>query len=438
MTSRTGAHLIAETLRTLEINVLFGIVGIPIVEIAEACINNGIRFIAFRNEQSASYAAQAYGYLTGRPGVCLVVGGPGVIHAMAGMVNAHVNHWPILVIAGYIENHQREMGGFQEFDHVSLVKTVAKFAAQPSEVGSIPFLIEKGYRTAFYGRPGPTFVDIPANFIRAGVSDLKGVASITSVPDAPKSMACTEMIRQAVSKLREARAPLVVIGKGCAYARAEQSIRSFIDSANIPFLPTPMGKGVVPDSHPLNVAAARSTALAGADIVLLFGARLNWILHFGGPPRWKRDVCFIQVDIAAEELGNNAPNSKIRLLGDVGLISEQLLQALAGWRYAADSSEYVRTIRARAKKNVAKTRELAKSDRIPMNYQRALTEIKEAVAGADVVWVNEGANTMDIGRSIFQCELPRRRIDAGTFATMGVGMGYAIAGKSAYGTADFC
>lgn len=428
MSSRTGAQLIAETLRTLQINTLFGIVGIPIVEIAEACIHNGIRFIAFRNEQSASYAAQAYGYLTGRPGVCLVVGGPGVVHAMAGMVNAHVNCWPILVIAGYIETYQREMGGFQELDHVSLVKGSTKFAVQPPDVGRIAYLIEKAYRTAFYGRPGPTFVDIPANFIRAAVTDFKAVDNITSIPDAPKSMASAEMVRQAVAQLRGARAPLVVVGKGSAYARAEKSIRSLVETCQLPFLPTPMGKGVVPDSHPLNVAAARTTALAGADVVILLGARLNWILHFGGPPRWKHDVQFIQVDVAAEELGNNAPNSKIRLLGDVGLISEQIQEALGGWKYNAESSAYVRGIREHAKKNTVKAKELAKSDRIPMNYQRALTEIKEAVEGEDVVWVSEGANTMDIGRSIFEVELPRRRVDAGTFATMGVGMGYAIAG----------
>src|SRR5438046_3908738 len=161
----TGAHLVAECLRSLRVDIVFGIVGIPIVEIAEACTSLGIRFISFRNEQSASYAAQAYGYFTGRPGVCLVVGGPGVVHAMAGIVNAQVNCWPILVIAGYIETYQKEMGGFQELDHISLVKPHTKFAAQPPSIDRIPFMLEKAYRSTFYGRPGPAFVDIPANFI---------------------------------------------------------------------------------------------------------------------------------------------------------------------------------------------------------------------------------------------------------------------------------
>src|SRR5271154_1858796 len=169
-TEHTGAHVVADTLRSLQVDVVFGIVGIPIVEIAEACISLGIRFIAFRNEQSAGYAAQAYGYLTGRPGVCLVVGGPGVVHAMAGIVNAHVNCWPILVIAGYIETYQKEMGGFQELDHVSLLKPHTKFAAQPPSVQRIPYFLEKAYRSTFYGRPGPAFIDVPANFIRSRVN----------------------------------------------------------------------------------------------------------------------------------------------------------------------------------------------------------------------------------------------------------------------------
>jgi 2-hydroxyacyl-CoA lyase 1 len=430
----TGAELVAETLRALRVQVVFGIVGIPVVEIAEALIACGIRFIAFRNEQSASYAAQAYGYLTGRPGVCLVVGGPGVVHAMAGIVNAQVNCWPLLVIAGYIESYQKERGGFQELDHISFLKPHTKFASQPPTVTHIPFMLEKAYRTAFYGRPGPAFIDLPANFIKASLASSTAILSSTklSVPDCPKSMASTDMVSRVCALLRSAKSPLVVIGKGCAYARAESHIRRFINEVQLPFLPTPMGKGVMPDSHPFNVASARSTALAGADVVLLLGARLNWMLHFGTKPKWRADVIFVQVDIAAEELGNNANSSQLHLLGDIGLITAQLRDVLSDWKYDSSRSQFIETLRQNAERNVATARRLAASDRIPMSYQRALTEIKEGLIGLDVVYVSEGANTMDIGRSIFDVQEPRRRLDAGTFATMGVGMGYAIAGISAY------
>jgi 2-hydroxyacyl-CoA lyase 1 len=431
----TGAHLVAETLKSLQVEVVFGIVGIPIVEIAEACIALGIRFVAFRNEQSASYAAQAYGYLTGRPGVCLVVGGPGVVHAMAGIVNATVNCWPILVIAGFIETYQKEMGGFQELDHISLLKPHTKFAAQPPSIDRIPFMLEKAYRSAFYGRPGPSFVDIPANFIRSSLPQSIPISTILPlpVPNSPKSMASKEMVHRAASLLKSAEAPLVVIGKGCAYARAEEQLRTFIGATQLPFLPTPMGKGVVPDSHPLNVAAARSKALAGADVVLLLGARLNWILHFGTRSKWRQGVKFIQVDITAEELGNNANDSEVRLLGDISLVVNQLSKSLSGWKYNTKST-FLTEIKAKTHSNLAAARKLAKLDRVPMGYHRALTEIKEGLVGTDVVYVSEGANTMDISRSIFDVQDPRQRVDAGTFATMGVGMGYAIAGKTSADT----
>ena len=429
-----GAELVAETLHLLQVHVVFSIVGIPVVEITEACITGGIRFIAFRNKQSASYPAQAYVYLTGRPGVCLVVGGPGVVYAMAGIVNAQVNCWPILVIAGYIESYQRERGGFQELDHISFLKPHTKFSAQPPTVTHIPFMLEKAYRTAFYGRPGASFIDTPANFIWASVASSPVNISSTdlSVPECPRSMASASMVSRVSSLLKSAKAPLVVIGKGCAYARAESHIRAFIDGVGLPFLPTPMGKGVMPDSHPLKVSPTRTVALAGADVVLVLGARLNWMLHFGSKPKWRGDVTFVQVDIAAEELGNNANSSQPHLLGDVGLITDQLREALSGWKYDSESSPFFTKVRQHAQKNIATARRLAASDQVPMTYHRALSEIKQGLNGIDVVYVSEGANTIDIGRSIFDVQKPRRRIDAGTFATMGVGIGYGIAGTSEF------
>jgi len=156
------------------------------------------------------------------------------------------------------------------------------------------------------------------------------------------------------------------------------------------------------------------------------------MLHFGSKPKWRGDVTFVQVDIAAEELGNNANSSQPHLLGDVGLITDQLREALSGWKYDSESSPFFTKVRQHAQKNIATAHPLALSDQVPMTYHRALSEIKQGLNGIDVVYVSEGANTMDIGRSIFDVQKPRRRIDAGTFATMGVGMGYAIAGTSEF------
>ncbi|KAI9802522.1 MAG: hypothetical protein M1833_001594 [Piccolia ochrophora] len=434
----TGASIIAHALHDLGVQVIFGIVGIPVVEIAEEAINLGIRFLAFRNEQAASYAASAYGYITGQPGVCLVVGGPGVLHAMAGIGNSSANAWPLLLLAGSSETDQVTKGAFQELDAIALLAPHTKLAVRPPSLESIPECIRSAHRNAWYGRPGTGFVDLPADLIQGVVESTDGVKAAQQLAPPPNARADEDLVAAAVKLLQNAKAPLVVIGKGAAYAQAEGVIREFIDTTGIHFLPTPMGKGVVPDSHPLNTASARSTALAHADVVLVLGARLNWILHFGEPPKWNPAARFIQVDISAEEIGRNTSSTSLGLVGDLKQVTAQLLRHIRPFRYDPSSSPYASLLSASRTKNETTAARVAANDAIPMTLSHALTTIKNTLhslsppsAGA-TVYVSEGANTMDTSRSIFPVEQPRLRLDAGTHATMGVGLGYAIAAHAAY------
>ena len=432
MASATGAVLIARALHELGVKVIFGLVGIPVVQIAEEAIALGIRFIAFRNEQAASYAATAYGYLTGRPGICLVVGGPGVLHAMAGIGNSSANAFPTLFLAGSSESHLVTKGAFQELDAISLLTPHTKIAIRAS-TDSISQTITNAYRTSWYGRGGPGFVDFPADIIQE-----EGEESTTSVvPAPPKAAADPEKIQSIASLFKSAKAPLVVVGKGSAISQAENVIRKFIDQTKIPFLPTPMGKGVVPDSHPSNASSARSAALKGADIVLVLGARLNWILHFGEEPKWNAAVKIIQVDLSAEEIGKNAGDPALGIIGDINVVTSQLTQALRGWQYD-QSSKYIQNLKASTVKNEVAAAKAAISNKIPMTYGRTFDAIKQTLhrlsppEDGGIVYVSEGSNTMDISRSVFPVEHPRLRLDAGTHATMGVGLGYAIAAHCAY------
>ncbi|KAG0175565.1 hypothetical protein DFQ28_008856 [Apophysomyces sp. BC1034] len=430
--SATGAELIAAALKHQGVDVIFGIVGIPVVEVAEACQAAGIRFIGFRNEQSAAYAATAYGYLSGRPGVCLTVGGPGVVHGLAGLLNAKLNCWPLVLLAGSSDTDQVDMGAFQELDQVEACKPYCKYAARPMSVDKIPFVIEKAMRSAVYGRPGAAYVDLPADFIqypmqRKSLSTLQ----VQRVPDVPRSMADISKIGEAAQLLSQAKAPLIVIGKGASYSRAEKEILQLVERTQIPFLPTPMGKGVLSDSHTLCVSAARSQALKEADVVLMLGARLNWILHYGSSPRWSPNVKFIHVDVQAEETGNNGVNT-LPLVGDIKLVVSQLLsQPLA----RLSGNTYANTLAAKVQKNREKSMALTAGSRTGiMSYQMAFKVIKDILPSKDVVYISEGANTMDIARSFFDVHEPRHRLDAGTGATMGVGMGYAIAAQVYYPT----
>ncbi|KAI8379040.1 thiamine pyrophosphate enzyme, N-terminal TPP binding domain-containing protein [Blakeslea trispora] len=430
----SGADVIAQSLKIQGVQVVFGIVGIPVVEIAEACIAIGIQFIGFRNEQSAAYAASIYGYLSGRPGVCLSVGGPGVVHALAGLLNSKINCFPMVLLSGSSETDQVERGAFQELDQVEACRPYCKYSARPTSLEQVPFVIEKAFRSAWYGRPGAAYVDLPADFIQYAVTNKQVLdqVQLPPAPSPPKSMADLFHVQKAIELLQSAKRPLIVIGKGAAYARAEKEVRALVEKTGFPFLPTPMGKGVISDDHPLCVSAARSKALKEADVVLLIGARLNWILHYGQQPRWNKNVKFIQIDISPEEHGNNR-NDTIPLLGDIQLVIEQLTQLVTQNRLQIQSN-YTSGLINKVKQNAQKLREAGQkgSDEAILNYQTAFTVIKQHLPQQDVVYVSEGANTMDIGRSFFDVAEPRQRLDAGTGATMGVGMGYAIAAQAYY------
>jgi 2-hydroxyacyl-CoA lyase 1 len=421
----TGASLLARCLKQQGADYMFGVVGFPVIPLASAAQREGITFIGMHNEQAAAYAAQAAGYLTGRPQSCLVVSGPGVLHALGGLANARENCWPMLLIGGASETYQTGMGAFQEERQVMAAAPYAKYAHAIDRVDRIPYYVEQAVRTSLYGRPGPAYLDVPDDIIQGSVGD-EEVRMVGTVAAPPRPQAAPADIEAALAALRRAERPLVIIGKGMAWARAEEETREFIERTQLPFLATPMGKGVVSDGHPLSVGAARSYALKNADMVLLLGARLNWMLHFGKPPRFAPDVKVIQVDIAAEQIGHNVPPD-VALVGDGRSIVAQLNTALAADPWCCpEASPWRDGIAGKRADNSTAVAAMANDDRTPMNYYRALRDLREAMP-ANAIIVSEGANTMDIGRTQLPNSEPRTRLDAGTYGTMGVGLGFAVA-----------
>jgi 2-hydroxyacyl-CoA lyase 1 len=420
-----GGTIIAKALKAQGVEYAFGIVGYPIYGVASAIQKEGIHYFGFRNEQAASYAAGAVGYLTGRPGACVTVSGPGMIHGLAGLANANINCWPMLLLSGSSETYLEGKGAFQECPQVDAARLFCKYSARPDSLRRLPIFIEQAVRASLYGRPGAAYVDLPSDQIEGKV-DADKLFVPPRCPDATRPAAEAASVERAVALLRTAERPLVIIGKGAAYSRAEDELRTFIERTQLPFLPTPMGKGVVSDDHPLCTAPARSYALANADVVLLVGARLNWILHFGQPPRFATGAKILQVDIAAEEIGNNVA-TEVAMVGDAKRVMQQILEALddAPFVHAKDSA-WRRGLAESVAKNEAAVEGMMASDAEPMGYYRALREIRDRLP-ANTLLVSEGANTMDISRTVLPGREPRTRIDAGTFGTMGVGSGFAIA-----------
>lgn len=425
-----GRDVLAQALKSQGVEFVFGVVGYPIVEFGFTLQHLGIKYVGMRNEQAASYAAAAVGYLTGRPGCVLVVPGPGAVHALAGMGNASANGWPLLCIAGSSELGQDGLGAFQEAlppqggaqMQVQMPYAVCKYAVKAAEAARIPYFVEQAVRYSIMGRPGAAYVEVAGDTLRDEVKE--EIHYPPKCADPPMSPALESDIKRALACLAGAKSPLLIVGKGAAYAGASPELSEFVEKTGTPFLPTPMGKGVLPDDHPLCVSSARSGALKGADVILLVGARLNWILHYGRPPRYQRGVKVIHVELLPEEVGHSIP-AEVALIGHAKTISAQLVAGLAAAPFKAPTA-WTGGLQQEGQKSQAIFASHASNRASPMNYYCALGIINKHTP-RDAVVMNEGSDTMDIGRTVLNNYLPRKRLDAATWGTMGVGLGQAIA-----------
>ena len=420
-----GADLLAKSLKEQGVQFMFGVVGFPVGPIADAAQKVGLPYIGMRNEQAASYAAGAVGYLTGRPGSCIVVTGPGVIHGLSGLANAQQNCWPMILIGGASETYRNGMGSFQEERQVMAATPVSKWAHGIESVNRIPFYVEMAVRQSTYGRPGATYLDFPDDMI-TGSCDTADVDEVRKCPEPPRTMAMPQDIEHALDVLQSAQRPLLLIGQGMATSGAEAEVRAFVERTQIPFVRTPKGKGVMPDDHPLSAGAARSLALSQADVVFLMGARFNWILHFGLPPRYAKDVRVVQLDIEPESMHQNKP-AEACLVGDGKAIVAQLNAALSGrqW-FHPEGSPWRQSIAKKAAENAAMIAPQIADDSSPGGYYRLFRDIREWLP-KNVVLCSEGATTMDIGGTMMPLENPRSYLNAGTYGTMGVGLGLVVA-----------
>ncbi|KAF6207624.1 hypothetical protein GE061_016071 [Apolygus lucorum] len=418
-----GNTILAECLKLQGVEYVFGIIGIPVVELSMAMQQAGLHYVGMRNEQAAAYAAQAIGFLTGKPAVVLVVSGPGLLHVIGGMGNAQSNCWPLIVVGGSCSVDHEGIGGFQECPQVDLCRPYCKYSARPASAVLIPQHVEKAYRMVTYGRPGVAYLDFPGTLLTSSVPR-GSVHHVLKCKLPPVCFPDPQAIDNAVMVLARAQKPLVIIGKGAAYDRSEKSVFDLVHHTGLPWLPTPMGKGVMPDVHHGSVAKARTLALQEADVILLLGARLNWMLHFGRPPRFNKNVFIIQVDICPEEIGNSV-NSGIAVLSNVGPACDAIKAKLGDWKYD-QSSPWIKKLQTKCSQNDKYVQHMGNDVSVPLNYYAVLKKIQEVIPKQCII-VSEGANTMDIGRGILQNNLPRHRLDAGTFGTMGVGPGFAIA-----------
>jgi oxalyl-CoA decarboxylase len=422
-----GYHLVVDALKLNDVHRMYGLVGIPITDLARVAQASGIRYIGFRHESDAIHAAAAAGFLTRRPGVCLTVSGPGFLNGLVALANATTNCFPVVQISGSSERHIVDLkrGDYEELDQMTAAERFAKAAYRVDRAQDIGRGIARAIRTAISGRPGGVYLDIPAAVLGEVIDASQGAASLWRIVDpAPRQLPAPEAVDRALLLLAGAKRPLVVLGKGAAYAQADNEIQQFIERTGLPYLPMSMAKGLLPDDHPQSVAAARSLALREADVVMLVGARLNWLLGHGEAPQWNPNAKFIQVDIAASELDSNQPIAA-PLVGDIGSVMEALL--MRNRNYITAPAQWRDELSARSAQNVAKMSERLSADPQPMQFYGAVRAIRDVLRAYPQAYVvNEGANTLDFARNVIDMHVPRHRLDSGTWGIMGIGMGYAI------------
>jgi oxalyl-CoA decarboxylase len=422
-----GCHLVVDALKLNDVRTIYGLVGIPITDLARIAQASGIRYIGFRHESDAVHAAAAAGFLTKRPGVCLTVSGPGFLNGLVALANATTNCFPAVQISGSSERHIVDLkrGDYEELDQMTAAERFAKAAYRVDRAEDVGRGIARAIRTAVSGRPGGVYLDIPAAVLGEVIDADKGSKSLWRVVDpAPRQLPAPEAVNRAITLLEGAQRPLVVLGKGAAYAQADNQIRQFMESTGLPFLPMSMAKGLLPDDHPQSVAAARSLALREADVVMLVGARLNWLLGHGEAPQWNPDAKFIQVDIQATELDSNQPIAA-PLVGDIGSVMDELIKRNHGRIIAP--SRWRDELSYQSADNAAKMGQRLSADPHPMQFYGALRAIRDVIRAYPHAYiVNEGANTLDFARNVLDMRVPRHRLDCGTWGIMGIGMGYAI------------
>ena len=425
-----GFHLIIDALKLNDIKTIYGVPGIPITDFGRLAQAEGIRVISFRHEQHAGNAAAIAGYLTQKPGICLTVSAPGFLNGLTALANATTNCFPMILISGSSEREivDLQQGDYEEMDQLAIARPHCKAAYRVLHAQDIGIGIARAIRAACSGRPGGVYLDLPAKLFGQVMNADDGARSLVKVIDpAPRQLPAPEAVSRALELLKSAKRPLIIFGKGAAYAQADEKIRALVEKSSIPYLPMSMAKGLLPDDHPQSAGAARSLALKDSDVVMMIGARLNWLLSHGkGKPWGSEPKKFIQIDIEPKEMDSNVEIAA-PVVGDIASCVSALLDGMDG-DWPAPPAEWTGAIRDKVKTNVERMAPKLRNNNVPMDFHGALGALRTIIKERpDAILVNEGANTLDFARSIIDMYQPRKRLDVGTWGVMGIGMGFAVA-----------
>jgi oxalyl-CoA decarboxylase len=425
-----GFHLVIDALKLNGLTTIYGVPGIPITDFGRMAQAEGIRVLSFRHEQNAGYAAAIAGFLTKKPGVCLTVSAPGFLNGLTALAHATTNCYPMILISGSSEREivDLQQGDYEEMDQLAIAKPLCKAAFRVLHAADIGIGVARALRAAVSGRPGGVYLDLPAKLFGQVIDAAKGRKSLVKVIDpAPAQIPAPDAVKRALDVLKSAARPLIILGKGAAYAQADAAIKNLVEKSGVPFLPMSMAKGLLSDMHPQCAGAARSTVLKDSDVVLMIGARLNWLLSHGKGKNWgDAPKKFIHIDIEPKEMDSNVEIAA-PLVGDIASCVAALIEGMGG-NWPQPPAEWTRSVNGKREENITKMAPRLMNNNSPMDYHGALGALRSVIKERpDTILVNEGANTLDLARGVIDIYQPRKRLDVGTWGVMGVGMGQAIA-----------
>lgn len=429
-------YILAESLKRLGLMDVYGLVGIPVTEAAYAMQKIGINYYGFRFEQQAGMAAATHGFLTKKPGVLLTVSSLGFMNGLTATANATINCYPMIQISGASDPTMVDMnvGTYEQLDQLNTARPLVKAAFRCSYAKDIPAAVARAYRAAVSGRPGGVYIDMTTPALAEVMNAADAEALFFEPVDIASPTAPTaEAVNRAVELLASAKRPAILFGKGAAYAQVDNLVKTLVETYRIPYLSMSMAKGLLPDNGELSALSCRSTIMEQADVVMVIGARINWMLSFG-KGKWNKEGKFIQLEVEPMEIDRNVPVAA-PVVGDMGESLSMILQALKGKTMSADPA-WLASLQAETKvKNAKFQTRLADAAKLnPMNHWSALSAVKPILeSNPDVILINEGANTLDDTRDSVDMFLPRHRVDCATWSIMGMGMGSAVGAAVATG-----
>lgn len=425
-----GYQVLVRTLQEQGFDTLFYLMGGPMLSAERVAIDAGMRAIDVRHEESAAMMAHAYARAARRPGLCMAASGPGTANLVAGIANALVDGAPVLAVGGSAAVSDQGRGGFQEIDQVAMMRPVTKWAQRAHDSRRVPELVATALRHAASGAPGPVYLDMPADVLYQSVEEID-VAWVGDSPTLPAQRPAGDAssVDAAVRLLAVAERPIVVSGSGILWSGAGAALRSFVETCGIPLFTTPQGRGAVPEDHPLSPIFARSVAFREADLLVVVGTRLNWVIGHALPPRFHPGARMIQVDIDPAEIGHNRP-ADVGICGDASTVLAQLAGAAPGRVTASRYATWVSHLRTVHEQKAAQHETAMSVAATPIHPLRLCREVRD-VLDHDAILVVDGHEILNFARQSIPTHVLGHRLNSGPFGHMGVGLPYALGARAA-------